>query len=76
MTMILRVTLPLAYALLLVGCQNTSARGPIINSASYDWTDEVRDARGFPVPGWGWRCSGRADRLGLPDGHFSGSGTT
>lgn len=53
MTTMLRVTLPLAYALLMIGCQNTPARGPIINSGSYDWTDDVRDARGFPVPGWG-----------------------
>jgi len=51
--MMLRDALLLAYALLLVGCQNPPARGPIINSGSYDWTDEARDARGFPLPGWG-----------------------
>ena len=51
--MILRTMLLLGYALLLVGCENFPARGPVINSASYDWTDQVRDARGFPLPGWG-----------------------
>jgi hypothetical protein len=41
----------LGYALLLAGCQN--AQGTVINSGSYDWTDQVRDAQGFPLPGWG-----------------------
>jgi hypothetical protein len=49
----LRIVLLLGYALLLVGCENAPARGPVINSGSYDWTDQVRDARGFPLPGWG-----------------------
>ena len=39
--------------LLVAGCENFPARGPVINSGSYDWTDQVRDARGFPLPGWG-----------------------
>jgi len=51
--MMLRTTLLLAYALLLVGCENSPPRGSVINSGSYDWTDQVRDARGFPLPGWG-----------------------
>jgi hypothetical protein len=25
----------------------------VINSGSYDWTDQVRDAHGFPLPGSG-----------------------
>jgi hypothetical protein len=50
--MMLRTMLLLGYALLLGGCQY-SPQGPVINSGSYDWTDQVRDARGFPLPGWG-----------------------
>jgi hypothetical protein len=42
-----------AYVLLIAGCENFPAQGPVINSGSYDWTDQVRDARGFPLPGWG-----------------------
>lgn len=49
--MMLRTMLLLGYGLLLAGCQN--AQGPVINSGSYDWTDQVRDAQGFPLPGWG-----------------------
>jgi len=26
---------------------------PLINSGSYDWTDQVRDAQGYPLQGWG-----------------------
>jgi hypothetical protein len=51
--MMLRTTLLLGYALLLVGCQSYSSPNPVINSGSYDWTDQVRDAQGFPLPGWG-----------------------
>jgi hypothetical protein len=50
--MMLRTMLLLGYALLLGGCQN-SPQGPVINSGSYNWTDQVRDAQGFPLPGWG-----------------------
>jgi hypothetical protein len=50
--MMLRTVLLLGYAVLLVGCQN-AAPNPVINSGSYDWTDQVRDAKGFPLPGWG-----------------------
>lgn len=49
--MMLRTVLLLGYAVLLVGCQN-AAPNPV-NSGSYDWTDQVRDAKGFPLPGWG-----------------------
>jgi hypothetical protein len=48
--MMLRTVLLLGYALALAGCQT---QGPVINSGSYDWTDQVRDAQGFPLPGWG-----------------------
>jgi hypothetical protein len=40
----------------LLACQNGGqgfGQGTQINSGSYDWTDQVRDARGFPLPGWG-----------------------
>jgi hypothetical protein len=37
----------------LLGCEGFPASRPVINSGSYDWTDQVRDARGFPQPGWG-----------------------
>jgi hypothetical protein len=37
----------------LLGCGGQFGQGVQINSASYDWTDQVRDARGFPLPGWG-----------------------
>ena len=37
----------------LAGCTGEFGHGPQINSGSYDWTDQVRDARGFPLPGWG-----------------------
>ena len=36
----------------LFGCGDFG-QGTPINSGSYDWTDQVRDARGFPLPGWG-----------------------
>jgi hypothetical protein len=36
-----------------MGCQGGFGQGIQINSGSYDWTDQVRDARGFPLPGWG-----------------------
>jgi hypothetical protein len=48
-----RTMLFLGSALVLAACENFPARGPVINSGSYDWTDQVRDARGFPLPGWG-----------------------
>jgi hypothetical protein len=37
----------------LLSCEGFPAQRPVINSGSYDWTDQVRDARGFPLPGWG-----------------------
>jgi hypothetical protein len=49
--MMLRTMLVLGYVVLLAGCAPT--QGPVINSGSYDWTDQVRDAQGFPLPGWG-----------------------
>lgn len=48
-----RLLLLAAYCCLLAACEGFPARGPAINSGSYDWTDQVRDARGFPLPGWG-----------------------
>jgi hypothetical protein len=43
----------LPFLLALAACADPSTPRPVINSGSYDWTDQVRDARGFPLPGWG-----------------------
>jgi hypothetical protein len=48
--MMLRTLLLLGYAFLLVGCENFPARGPVINSGSYDRTDQVRDRAGSHFP--------------------------
>lgn len=41
-------------ALLLAACTDPSLpRQPLINSGSYDWTDQARDAQGYPLQGWG-----------------------
>jgi hypothetical protein len=37
----------------LSACSGEFGHGVQINSGSYDWADQVRDARGFPLPGWG-----------------------
>jgi hypothetical protein len=50
----------------LFGCTQVPTDRPFINSGSYDWTDQVRDARGFPLPGWGTAVMGG-------DGGMSGS---
>ncbi len=44
----------------LVGCDDFG-QGVQLNSGSYDWTDQVRDARGFPLPGWGNIIQGTGD---------------
>ena len=36
----------------LLGCGGFG-HGTQLNTGSYDWADQVRDARGFPLPGWG-----------------------
>jgi hypothetical protein len=41
------------FCCVLSACGAIRTTGPVINSGSYDWTDQVRDARGFPLPGWG-----------------------
>ena len=46
-------------------CSDFPASRPVINSGSYDWTDQVRDARGYPLPGWGNVLSGNG---GFGDG--------
>ncbi|HKT20809.1 MAG TPA: hypothetical protein VJR47_22340 [Stellaceae bacterium] len=51
--MISRIALITLAGLQLAACADFPARRPVINSASYDWTDQVRDAQGFPLPGWG-----------------------
>lgn len=55
--MMMRFLFLVAYAGLLAGCQQSFGQGPVINSGSYDWTDQVRDAHGFPLPGWGTALS-------------------
>lgn len=47
----------------LVGCGDFG-HGIQINSGSYDWTDQVKDAHGYPLPGWGNAIFGG----GVPDG--------
>jgi hypothetical protein len=39
-------------AFLLAACAMSGPHQPLINSGSYDWTDQVRDARGYPLQGW------------------------
>jgi hypothetical protein len=38
---------------------------PLINSGSYDWTDQARDARGYPLPGWANAIGPNAGGMGL-----------
>ena len=41
-------------AVFLAACSNEPLPPrPIINTGSYDWADQVKDARGYPLPGWG-----------------------
>ena len=49
----IRISLVTLSCLALFGCGGFPASRPVINSGSYDWTDQVRDAQGFPAPGWG-----------------------
>lgn len=51
--MTLRLVLLGLVCCVLSACEGLPASRPVINSGSYDWTDQVRDARGFPLPGWG-----------------------
>lgn len=51
--MIYRFALFALAAIGLAACADFPAKRPVINSGSYDWTDQVRDAQGFPLPGWG-----------------------
>lgn len=53
-----RGALAMAPALLslfaLAACGNPpEGRPPLVNSGSYDWTDQLRGADGYPLPGWG-----------------------
>ncbi len=51
-------------AVTLAGCAGFPAKGPVVNSGSYDWTDQVRDAQGWPLPGWAstvYQIGGGAD---------------
>lgn len=51
--MIFRLLLVGACCGALLGCDGFPASRPVINSGSYDWADQVRDAHGYPLPGWG-----------------------
>ncbi len=44
--------------LALAGCANFPARNNPITNSGYDWTDQVRDAQGNPLPGWGNAVAG------------------
>lgn len=56
--MAVRLCLVLICCGMLGGCADFPASRPVINSGSYDWTDQVRDAQGFPLPGWGTAIMG------------------
>jgi len=49
--MIQRLILIAGLLAALAACEPPSGN-PVVNSGSYDWTDQVRDARGYPLPGW------------------------
>ena len=53
-----RLSLLVLFTCALFGCEGFPASRPVIQSGSYDWTDQVRDARGFPLPGWGTAVMG------------------
>ncbi len=50
--MIVRLLLLALACFPLAACEGFG-QGVQLNTGSYDWTDQVRDARGFPLPGWG-----------------------
>lgn len=51
------------WALCLVACSNEPLPPrPIVNTGSYDWADQVKDAQGFPLPGWGISISPSSGR--------------
>ncbi len=51
--MISRALIVASLVLMLAACSDAAMpRPPLINSGSYDWTDQVRDAQGYPLPGW------------------------
>lgn len=63
--MVERLLLLVLSSWMLTGCQGFG-QGPQINSSSYDWTDQVRDARGFPLPGWGDIIQGTGGTGSMP----------
>lgn len=50
--MISRTIMLALLAVTLAACAGFPAKGPVVNTGSYDWTDQVRDAQGWPLPGW------------------------
>jgi len=50
-TMVARAIIVGGLAVFLAAC--SSEPRPIINTGSYDWADQVKDAQGYPLPGWG-----------------------
>ena len=55
MGMLIRVMVLVGFSLALAGCgpNGPITMRPVINSGSYDWTDQVRGPDGNPLPGWG-----------------------
>ena len=51
--MMIRLLLLSACCCALLACEDFPASRPVINSGSYDWADQVKDAHGYPLPGWG-----------------------
>jgi hypothetical protein len=51
--MISRAIVIASLTFMLAACGDAGMpRQPLVNSGSYDWTDQVRDAQGYPLPGW------------------------
>jgi predicted small lipoprotein YifL len=53
--MMVRAMIVVGFVVSLAGCgpNGPITMRPVINSGSYDWTDQVRGPDGNPLPGWG-----------------------
>ncbi len=56
--MVYWVTVLAGLCLALGSCANFPARNNPMTNSGYDWTDQVRDAQGNPIQGWGNVISG------------------
>ena len=53
-TMMSRMIVLCGLAVFLAACTNEGLPPrSIVNTGSYDWADQVKDAQGYPLPGWG-----------------------